>query len=265
MKNTFYAALIGLLIIISFTGCDKRKINVPTDPADVDSNDAKWVLAFAYDTDNTTKSEKYYIQLYCTEEISSAMQDYDVNVIIGDSLFQMTYANMVPFFEGWSVQGSQRIPDYKRIVLRVNDNVVLNTHFDEIYTANAAFPATYDYQQPLTLNWALAHNNGYQFVSASSWDQYTDEVKSVYSSYTKQIQASQSSYTFPANCVSLVDGDSLRTGFSIGVEEVNYKVIGNCAVMVYQNEFYGYIPFGLQLKKQSNESRIMDIYHRLNK
>ena len=263
MKRYIILLLVGLFSLIMLTGCDQRELNVPTNPSQVETKDAKRVLAFEIADNAKTKGNDYSIAMYSTETISEALQDDVVTVTLGDSVVTLIYSSTPPFFTGWKATGRYEIEDGEQIVLKINNQRKLTTTFDALCTVSVPFPLHYNYQQPLSLNWAVSHKNEYQFVRAGSYDIYVDGGDNTSSSFIKQISASRMNYLFPANCVSLC-GDSLSTRFTIGVEEVNYKIIAKNAVMVYQYEYQTYSAIGNKSTKQQTKSRILELNNHLS-
>lgn len=265
MKAILLIMVVGLFFLsFLITGCDQRVVDVPTDPTQVSSLDAKRVLAFEYDT-TLPSGDFYNIALYSTSDNDKDVSDDIVVLIIGDSLVPLTYHNYPPFAPGWFSYESHALADEQQIRLKIDNLTVLNTFIKKIGKANAAFPAEYDYQQPLTLNWSVAATNEYQFVRAESWDGECDGCFLPYSSYSRRILNTAGSFTFPANCVSLVDDSLEQTIFILCVEEVNYKIVNTTAVMVYQEESIGY---NFMIDKNSGHARsnrALDIHRAFNK
>ena len=259
MKKAILLLTVGLIITALFTGCDKRNgLSVPTDPLNVSDKDADRVLTFQYDN-NKSKTDQYFIALYNTDSKSKAVNDDIVVLTLGDSVIALVYHNYPPDASGWFSDGSHQISGTKNIKLKINNKIILNTNITAINTASAAFPANYDYQQPLTLNWAVDSTNEYQFVRAESWDNEVVGSYSPLSEYVKKIPTNQARFTFPANCVSISAGGLSQTSFILFVEEVNYKIIKKTAVMVYQEESWGYYDFRSSHKTMGKAKRVLDI------
>jgi hypothetical protein len=266
MKTFILQITVGLCMIFMLSGCDQRTINVPTDPTQVSNDDAKRVLAFNYNSSISGK-DYYFISLYDTVDSGKDISDDIVELSIGDSLIPMHYLYLPPIKYvnyGWFTEDTHMLDGYQNIKLRINGNIVLNTTIKSINKANAAFPGSYDHLQPLTLNWAVSSGNQYQFAKAESWANNTDGGIGPYSSYIKKIAPYARSYTFPANCVTLI-GEPQYTVFVLEVQEVNYKIVNRNAVMVYQNEGYGYMATDSLKCKIRNYGNAMDLYMQIRK
>ena len=240
MRHSLWLVLIGILLLSGFTGCDRRSVDVPSKPQQVSSNDAKRVLAFQHYT--TLLGKQYYnIFLYNTEDYNKDTDDGDVvEVVIADSVITMHYFD-IPCWggKGWYAEDSHYLAASQTVKLRINDKTVLTTTVKAVNRASAAFPASYDYQRPLTLNWYVASGNQYQFVKAEAWFSNMNCLLSPYSAYVKQVGAYERTHNFPAGCVT-VTGDPEETALVLAVQQVNYKIADKTAVMVYQIESYGY-------------------------
>jgi len=271
MKTTVLSIIVGLLLTIFAFGCDRRKVDVPSEPNQVSSNDAKRVLTFSY-VDSHSGKDFYNVSLYDTDYYEDSHDGtrnsiYDlVSVSIGDTLVPLLYHDNGYYGDGWWSDTGYSISGEQLITLNINNNAVLNSHIEAIHRASAAFPASYDYQQPLTLNWAVSTTNEYQFVIADT-KYLIDGVYYFQNSakrYAKQIPANQCSYTFPANCVPLKTGKYDRFAY-LCVEEVNYKIVNKTAIMVYQEEGYLYNSGTVKNNGQRFQQRIMDIHRTLSK
>jgi len=234
MTKSILGLFVGFVLLLTFTACDRRNIDVPTDPTRVSSNDAKWVLSFLLNN-----IDKYTIELHSTSDFTAEMQNYNIELTLGDSLLDFYYANPVSGLEFWSAYGVYDIPEQLPIKLKINGTTVLNSFVTPVNKANAAFPASYNYLQPLTLNWAVTSGNQYQFARAESFFFNDKWSYAAYSSYIRQVSANTRNYTFPANCLTL-EGDSLNTVFSIGIQEIDYKIVNKTAILVSQIENYYY-------------------------
>jgi hypothetical protein len=253
-----------LALILAVTGCDRRKVDVPTEPYQVSSDDAKRVLAFQYDSAAKT-SGYYYITMFDTADKGKDINDEYVQIVLGDSLIDLEYTNIPLDPPHWYALSSHQIVGVTEMELYINGTRVLSTTVKPVGLANAAFPSDYIYQQPLTLNWAVSSTNEYQFVRAESWNNGVDGPNSPFSSYVRRVSNTAASFTFPANCVSLAAGDSLQTSFYLCVEEVNYKIINDNAVMVFQEEGQGYYA-GLRYgSKAAFWARARDLYKAVSK
>jgi len=228
-----------VLLLLCITGCDERNLKVPFDPTQVNDDDVKRVLTFRYDN-SSQSGDNYYIALFNTETKGIDTNDTLVQVALDDSMIDLQYIDNPPFYPGWYSEFSYPLYSISKIKLYINDKQIFSSDVKPVGLANAAFPQNYDYTKPLKLNWSVSSKNQYQFVFAESWDTSAEGLIHPYSSYVKQISNTTASYTFPANCVSLVMGDSLRTSFVLGVKEVNYRLIGSSALMVYQEEMQTY-------------------------
>jgi hypothetical protein len=252
MKKAILLLSVGLIFIALFTGCDERKsVTVPTDPQSVNHKDAKTVLAFQLD-DNLSKSDYYSIALYNTSTTGQIALDDSVALVLGDSVFTMNYHSYPPLASGWFTNRSHKLTGTEHITLYVNNHSIMSTNITAINKASVAFPAHYNYQESLTMNWATGTTNTYQFVKVEAWDAGLEGSTEPFSEYVKQIAANKASYTFPANAVSLGTHTLLETFFVLGVEEVNYKIVKNTAVMVYQNESFSYSNNNIKKPTESN-------------
>jgi hypothetical protein len=266
MKALVLGVIAGLILIIFALGCDRRHIDVPSEPALVSANDAKRVLAFSFVT-TISGTDYYKVSLHDTGGYQAVHEGtrnsiYDlVNVTIGGITVPLIYHDYGYSGEGWWSDVNYSISGEQPITLKINNDTVLNSHIDAIHTASVAFPAAYNYLQPLTLNWAVEAQNRYQFVRLESGI-FTAGQWYLSDSYIKQIQASQCSFTFPANCVSLCYQPEL-TEFYLCVEEVDYKIVGKTAVMVYQEEGNIYNA-DTKNNRQRLGKRILDIYRALS-
>jgi len=263
VRVIFLTMLAALLLTV--TSCDKRKLEVPTDPSLVTSADAERVLAFEFEY-ATDDSGRYFIALFDTIDKGKDANDDIVQVMLGDSLIGLDYyENDIPYKPlGWYSEVSYYITGLTEVKLYINGKKKLTTMIQPVGRAYAYFPRYYDYQQPLTLDWSVASTNQYQFVRVESWRFNVNGINIYpYDSYIKQVSDTTASVTFPANCVELVNGDSLQTHFMLCVEEVNYKIVGNSAVMVYQDEDQ-YYPWPLW-KKTAALQKARTPFSRLNK
>lgn len=266
MKTTNFCILVSIFLIVFAVGCDKRNINVPTDPTQVSTHDAKRVLAFTLD-ESKLNGDKYYINLFNTNNGYADAEDDIVVVAWGDSLTPMIYRNFPGFFSGWVSDVSIPLSDEQHITLRINDSVILNTFVSPVNKASVAFPEHYDYSQPYYLNWAVSSRNQYQFVLVNSYNNVQiDGGDNLFSSFVRQIPANQSSFTIPANCVALFNDSAADTEIRLMVEEVNYKIVNKTAVMVYQIEGHQY-SYNTKANKvvPRLEQRILDIHNSLSR
>ncbi|MFO7660232.1 MAG: hypothetical protein R6V77_04905, partial [Candidatus Cloacimonadaceae bacterium] len=86
MRRLSGLLIIGALLLSLFTGCDRRKVEVPTSPQQVSDNDATRVLPFEYHT-SLEGRQYYYIHLYNTSDYNKDVEDDDVvEVVIADSV-----------------------------------------------------------------------------------------------------------------------------------------------------------------------------------
>jgi hypothetical protein len=238
MKTTLFSLTVAVVLLFTFCGCDERTVDVPYNPDNVSSNDADWVLAFRYET-ALSAGDFYRIELYSTTDKQKDIEDSIVEITVGDSLIPLYYHNYIPFFKGWMADDAHLLDEEQIIELKIDNERVIYTRVKPVNKVSAAFPAEYDYQQSLTLNWAVSSGNQYQFVRAEAWSDTEEGSNSPYSQYVKQVGASSRRHIFPANCVSPA-GSLEWTTFLLIVQEINYKLVGKSAVMVYQEETQGY-------------------------
>lgn len=230
--------LVSWVALMTFTGCDRRAIEVPTNPQLVDPSDASRVLAFEYYT--TIDAQDYYnIVLYETTNPRDIGTDDIVEIEVGDSLIAMYYFDFPGFGRGWFAEDSHLITANQSIKLNISNQTVLSSYVKPVKRASAAFPENYDYQESQVLNWSVLSGNQYQFVKAEAWFHNLDGAYAPYDSYLKQISTETRTHTFPANCLTLT-GDLSETTFVLAVQEVNYKIVSSHALMVYQTDSYGY-------------------------
>ncbi len=257
MRHIVGLILMAILLLGIINGCDRRVIEVPTNPQQVSDEDAARVLSFQYHT-TLEGIQYYYINLYKTADYNKDLDDSDVvEVVIADSVIAMHYYD-IPCWggKGWYAEDTHQLKSTQTVKLRINDRTVLTTNVRAVNKANSAFPATYDPQQPLTLNWYVASGNQYQFVKAEAWVNNMECVHSPYSAYVRQVAAYARTHDFPANCIT-VEGDPENTTLVLAVQEVNYKVADNTAVMVYQIDSYGYwgVRFNTDREEQVQATR----------
>jgi hypothetical protein len=259
MKTTLLALSLAVVLMCAICGCDQRKVDVPTNPADVSTNQADRVLAFRYVTE-ISGGDYYDIALLHTSSTSKDVNTDIVELVVGDSTITLGYLNTPPLEEGWYATGSHLINDNQSIILRINGNTILSTVTRPVNRASAAFPAVYDYQQPLTLNWAVSSGNQYQYVRAEAWSNVEEGMNSPNNQYVKQVGASSRSHLFPANCVS--PADSLQfTTFVLVVQEINYKIVGKSAVMFYQEDAQSYAGNGSKKMERFKRTNSLALYN----
>lgn len=235
MKKVIWIGM-GLLAFM-LTACDQRVPQIPTDPLQVPSKDAEWVLAF-----ERNNIGSYMIELHYTKEFMQDMVNWQIELILGETTLPLNLVNPTPELNYWSVQNPQSIGVRTPLKLLINNVVILDSHVTRVNTASAAFPNDYDYQQPLTLNWAVTSGNMYQFVRVEAFQTIVGEGKwayDAYSKYLKQISATRRIYNFPANCVAQ-DGLLSNSVIRIGIQQVNYKIVGKTAVLVSDLESWSY-------------------------
>jgi len=269
MRSITIFFVAGLFLFALFiTGCDQREFDVPTDPTQVSSSDADWVLAFSYYYDGLQNSQdKYEISLYNTNSFNRDVPVEDIVVLtVGDSIIPLIYHEYFIYQQsGWFADGAYVLNGQQHISLSINGTMQLNTFIKPVGKANAAFPADYNSQQSLTLNWSIAAQNEYQFVRAESYDNTIEGYNPPHSIYSRRIARTAGSFKFPANCVSLVNGYLGQTGFLLCIEEVNYKIVNKTAVMVYQEETNGYNFMTLKNSGHVFSNRALDIHRAFNK
>lgn len=217
-----------LLLLLAMSACDQRELKVPTNPIDVSTKDAKQVLTFTYDT-TSGPDNMYYVWLLNTDHVEHPETAGDTVYVYVDTVrVHLVYH---PGF--WMSADDVRITGTKDIRLTVNGHQKLSSHMSAVYPANAAFPANYNYLQPLTLNWGKSGSNSYQFVHAESINPIS---LAPYSTFTRMVGADDGSYTFPAKCVKAYPDTSYVTSFKLAVEQVNFKIVSNIGIMVMQTE-----------------------------
>ncbi len=254
--------LVGVVIIgILITACDRRELNVPTDPYQVSSDDASRVLAFQYVT-HIGAGDYYHITLQETSRHNRDINTDEVTISIGDSLITLYYVDFVPMFTGWLSEDAHLLSQEQQVNLKINDVSIVNTLVKKVNKANAAFPATYDYLLPLNLNWAVESGNQYQFAKAGAWSNNQEGDYHPQYVYSKRIAAYSRSHTFPSNCVD-ISGTPLDVIISFGVEEVNYKIVGNTAVMVYQDELTAYAAGKRQEATRQLDFQALELYQKV--
>ncbi len=236
MKQLAIVTASALVLALAVTGCDRRTIDVPTYPTQVSADAANRVLVFQYDGGGRT--DNYFIYLLPTQELKAGYEDDEVIIEIGGDTVPLHYAS-IPGAAGWYANLPHPLGGQQDIRLLINGQAVLNTFVKPVNKVSAAFPASYDLHQPLTLNWAVLSGNQYQFVRAEAWHNYLDGEMQPYSSYVKQTAADARSHLFPADCISLDTGpDSSHAVLT--VQQVNYKIVSRTAVMVFQEDSQPY-------------------------
>jgi hypothetical protein len=262
MKSPISIVMTCVALLVFIAGCDQRSLTIPTDPTAVTTSAADRVLAFRYST-ATSQGATYFIALYETVPAKDTPQDTVVEVAIDDSLFTMTYMNFPPYLSGWFSLTPHLITGEPRVKLYIDEQEKLNTIVKPVNKPSVAFPVSYDYQQPLYLNWAVNPGNQYQFVRAESWPVDIVGNFSPYSKYVRQLAANVRSHRFPANCVT-VAGTLENTVFGLIVQQVNYKVVGKTAVMVYQEEGSSYQGSGTRLENDLTRDAALEIHEQLS-
>lgn len=262
MKAALTLLMTGMILLAVLTGCDSRTLNIPTNPTQVSQDDADRVLAFRYKSASAAGG-LYSIAMYDNGTKTRDVDDSVVELAIGDSLIELIYMNHPPWKPGWFSSADFLVQNGQTIKLTIDGQIVLNTVIKTVYKSSVAFPGSYDYEQSLNLNWAVTAGNQYQFVRAESWP--LDEVGNIYphSKYVRQLAANTRSHRFPANCV-MVAGTLENTVFGLIVQQVNYKVVGKTAVMVYQEEGSSYQGSGTRLENDLTRDAALEIHEQLS-
>lgn len=255
MKTRFCIGLILLFGLVLITGCDRRSLEVPTDPTQVSSLEADWVLTFEFD-DNQNNNDCYYIKLYDTSEQVKDTDNTSVVVVLDSVEIPLQYFDVPIYGNFWYADQSYQINNAVQAELKIDGTSILRTTVTPVNKVSVAFPASYDFHLPLDLNWAVATGNQYQFVKLDAWFSNINGENAPYSSYVKQVAPYARNHVIPANSISLI-GEPEDTELFITVREVNYKIANKTAVMVYQDETQGYSATGeeLQIQLQSQKPR----------
>jgi hypothetical protein len=264
MKRFLLVIIVGLLLIILFSGCDKRKFDVPTDPSQISSKVADWVLAFEYVQIPLCKSYFYQVKLLSTRPIAADMYDDIVTLTLGDSSIVLSYSNLPDRDEGWYSTNGCLLGEEVHVTLKVNNTLILNTFINGIHKTSVAFPNTYDISEPMNVHWALDDYNQFQFANANSWDMSAVDMSQPYSSYSRKLTNDVGNHIFPANCVSLVDNSLDSTLFTYNIEQVDYKIVKKTAVMVYYNDDIAYFHGQSSDIKKPVHKSVMDLFRRIS-
>lgn len=247
MKTKFFLGLILLVGAVLITGCDRRSLEVPTDPTQVSTKQADWVLTFVYD-ESQNGTDFYIIRLYDTSEQIRDSENTSVVLILDNTEIALQYFNVPGYGKFWYAGQSYPLPNSTYAELIIDGIRILRTTISPVNKVSVAFPNAYDYQTALSLNWAVATGNQYQFIRVDAWFSDLNGEIAPYSSYIKQVAPFARNHFIPANSISLM-GDPVDTELYITVREVNYKIINKIAVMVYQDETQGYSATGEILDK----------------
>jgi hypothetical protein len=260
MKNTLLLTIVGILLILLATGCDRRgtDLTVPFNYQDVTSDDANWVLSLSLVTD--IDYIETFVNLYYTQEVTSEMLDDSVAVVLDGIQYPMIihYPDTDPF---WGNSISSELNYLSNIQLFINGERILNTNVKPIDRVSAAFPASYNWTLPLTLNWAVSGSNQYQFVRAASFNE-SGPVTNYTSTFIDQVSSGARSYRFPEYCIEVILSDSVNVYDQLMVKEVNYKIVSRVAIMQTHTDAENYGVPGLADKYIDTKDDIM-LTHRL--
>jgi len=241
MKTSIWVVALGILLVFFITGCDKRQIDMPTSPQDISPDDADWVLAFNRIIDYTIDS--YFINLYSTADITSAMEEDSVSLTLGTQTFPLIYHEDTDSTGHWTAESLYPVSEQKSIQLYINGNKVLDSYVRPVGKASAAFPSYYHVYESLKLNWSVYGQSDYQLVRALVYEDIDDEKSrdiTILDTYIRTLGAYIRSFTFPANCVSINIFSPNQQIVSLAVAELNYRVVGKTAMMSYHYETQGY-------------------------
>lgn len=235
VKHRFPISIIGILISIFLAGCDRRVLEIPTSPYDVSVSDAKRALVFDY-----LMANSYSISLYNTNDDYTGAEEDSVVVKIGEELIPLYYHYMPVWINNWISESPFMFSQSETASLYINGKKIISTVIKPITPSNVAFLDYYDFNEEIDLNWSLSSVNEYQFVGIESRDDYMVGALFPLDEYVKRVANNLSNYTFPANCVSAAYEDTTGTTYTIFVEQVNYQVKNNTAIMVYDKNSQSY-------------------------
>jgi hypothetical protein len=247
MKTRVCIAVMFLLATVMFISCDRRSLEVPTDPTAVSTSTADWVLALEFDQ-TQNGSDFYHIRLYNASEQTRISENSDVTIILDTVEIALQYFDVPLYGTFWYAEQSYPLNNSVSTELWIDGSRIMKTTVTPVNKVSVAFPGNYDYQEDLNLNWAVASGNQYQFVRLDAWFNNTNGDIAPYDFYIKQVAPYARNHIIPANSISLI-GDPEGTSLVLSVREVNYKIINKTAVMVFQDESQGYSATGEELRK----------------
>lgn len=243
-------------MLLAFIGCediysDDDTEFIPTGPSAITSSRADWTISISPIFGGSSPSA-HLVMLYCLNLINPPTSPTPINLKIDGSQVPMSLFFYIPgVFSG--ITDLQQGETYD-IEFIYNNVLKVDTTIRIAYIPNANFPQSFASNQSAFLSWQLAGSNQYQFVGARSENESTDQD----SDYVKQIEPNIRSYTIPANAVQ---DYGPGTEYTLGVDEVNFKVVNRIAVMSIASDARNYHGKSITNKVSYNYHKSKKILH----
>jgi len=215
--------MLTMLLILSGCGGSDTSGNpiIPTSPEDVAPAMADWLLVISPMLDSKD-NDPAVVMLYCLDVMNYPTEEDEVIVTINGTDIGITSFFMMPgIYIGSALLDQGQTYDVEFLL---NGTSKVNSSLKIAYLPSAVFPLNYDYAEPAAISWTVAGNSQYQFAGASSEKEDTEQT----SDHVRQLDPGVRAYTVPANAV---DDFGPGTEFTLGVDQMNYKVVSRIAMM----------------------------------
>jgi hypothetical protein len=226
MNKSFPILMIMMLtMMLIFSGCGGSDNSgnpiIPTRPDEVTPAMADWLLVIS-PVLNSKIDDPAVVMLYCLDVLNYPTAEDAIIVTINGTDIGVTSFFMMPgIYIGSALLDQGQTYDVEFLL---NGTSKVNSSIKIAYLPNAVFPQNYDYTEPATISWTVVGNSQYQFAGASSKKEDTEEA----SDHVRQLEPGIRTYTVPANSV---DDFGPGTEYTLGVDQINYKVVNRIAMM----------------------------------